>query len=131
MPAAGLGCWACTELGQGTEFPSFGHGDQDLFTLPGNGCCPTLWSPGNEVGRLAGKSSGLVISLVFPLIFDPAQTPEASRGFTWLSALLGCICLPYFLHHLAKCLTVKQTSRSPKREEKREGEKFWGCAELT
>lgn len=65
--------------------------------------------------------SGLAISLVFPLIFDPVQAPEASRGFTWLSALLGCICLPYFLHHLAKCLIVKQTASSPKGEEKREG----------
>lgn len=73
------------------------------------------------LGRLLWRSSGLAISLVFPLIFDPVQAPEASSGFTWLSALLGCICLPHFLHHLAKCLIVKQTASSLKREEKREG----------
>lgn len=57
MPAAGLWCQACTVLGQGTEFPSCGHSGQVVFTLPGDRCCPTIWSPGNEVGWLAGLIS--------------------------------------------------------------------------
>lgn len=57
MPAAGLWCWACTVLGQGTEFPSCDHSGQVLFTLPGDGRCPTMRIPGNEVGWLAGVTS--------------------------------------------------------------------------
>lgn len=51
-PATGLWCWDRAVLEWGTESPSISRCDcaNSVFTLPGDGCCPTARSAGNEVG---------------------------------------------------------------------------------